>query len=534
MTTVNIGHLCTRAQCENGLADKTAMRWLDAALHRTDYRFADLEAVSNAFANVLSDLGQSEGDVVFTCLHKCPEQFFCYLGALKKKCITGALFASFGEDGLRDRLGDAGAKVLVTRRSLLKKLARIRTNLPQLRHVCLVDAPEHLEEGVWSLPRLLTGASTDFTSPDTDADTPAILHYTSGSTGKPKGVLHRHGALEAHRRTTRDILGVGPDDLFWCTADQGWVTGISYGVTGPWSQGVTQLHFAGGYDAEKWFEALEREKVSVWYTAPTALRMLMREDRSLYARFDLSHLRHLSSVGEPLNPEVIRWVRDVLGKTVHDTWFQTETGSILIANRPGMEVRPGSMGKPVDGVEAAILSDSGEAVPTGESGHLCIRDGWTSRFVGYLNQEEAYRSRFRNGFYYTGDTASLDADGYFWFYGRSDDVINTAGHLVSPFEVESALIEVPGVAEAGVIGAPDDLLYEKIVAFVSLHADAEWNLEIELKLRLHVANRVSSIATPQEILPCRDLPRNRSGKILRRVLKARYLGTDEGDTSTMG
>jgi acetyl-CoA synthetase len=329
------------------------------------------------------------------------------------------------------------------------------------------------------------------------------------------------------------VLDLRGDDVFWCTADQGWVTGTSYGVAGPWSQGITQVHYGGGYDAEAWFALMEREGVSVWYTAPTALRMLLREDPALFGRFDLSRLRTICSVGEPLNPEVIRWGRSVLGKDIHDTWFQTETGAIMIANRPGLEIRPGSMGIPVAGVEPAVLADDGSPLPDGAQGNLCIRTGWPSMFVDYLNNQAAYRSKFRDGWYYTGDTARRDQDGYYWFMGRSDDVINTAGHLVSPFEVESALLEIEEVAESGVIGAPDELLYQKVVAFVCLHAGCSWSQELELKIRLHVTHRLSSFAAPQEILPVDAIPKNKSGKIMRRVLKARYLGTDTGDLSTL-
>jgi acetyl-CoA synthetase len=376
-------------------------------------------------------------------------------------------------------------------------------------------------------------ASDFFIAPPTAADTPSVLHYTSGSTGKPKGVLHAHRSVLMQSRTAAEVLGLGADDVFWCTADQGWVTGTSYGIIGPWSQGVTQVHFAGGYNPEQWFGLLERERVSVWYSAPTALRMLMREAPEFYRHFDLDALRHISSVGEPLNPEVIHWGRSVLGKEIYDTWFQTETGAIMIANRPGLAIRPGSMGQPVEGVVPAILADDGSALADNVSGNLCLKAGWPSMFATYLGNDSAYRSKFRDGYYYTGDTACRDADGYYWFQGRSDDVINTAGHLISPFEIESALIEVPAVAEAGVIGAPDELLFEKVVAFVSLHRQCEFTPELELKIRLHVTNKLSSVATPHELICVDAIPKNKSGKIMRRVLKARYLGTDAGDLSTM-
>ncbi|WP_237754301.1 AMP-binding protein [Geobacter sp. OR-1] len=447
--------------------------------------------------------------------------------------ITGTLFANFGEEALLDRLGDARAKGIITKKSFLKKIDRIRGQLPDLRWIIVVDSDEDISENIRSYSRLMSQCSSEFTAPLTGPDVPSVLHYTSGSTGKPKGVLHRHNSILHQHPTTREVLGLYSDDMFWCTADQGWVTGTSYGIIGPWSHGISQLHYGGGYDAETWFRMLQDEKISVWYTAPTALRMLLREDPSLFSRFKLTSLRHICSVGEPLNPEVIHWARNVLGKDIYDTWFQTETGGIMIANRPGIEIRPGSMGKPVTGIAPAILADDGKPVNDGNQGNLCVKAGWPSMFISFLNNDTAYRSKFRDGWYYTGDTAYRDADGYYWFMGRSDDVINTAGHLVSPFEVESALLEIEEVAESGVIGAPDDLLYEKIVAFVNLHKQYEYTKELELKIRLYVSNRVSSLATPQEIIPVDTIPKNKSGKIMRRVLKAQYLGTDAGDTSTL-
>jgi acetyl-CoA synthetase len=346
-------------------------------------------------------------------------------------------------------------------------------------------------------------------------------------------VLHQHNSILHQNKTTIEILGLKGNDIFWCTADQGWVTGTSYGIIGPWSLGITQVHYGGGYDAEAWFELLDKEEITVWYTAPTALRMLLREEPGIFENYDLSKLRHISSVGEPLNPEVIHWAKRTLGKEIFDTWWQTETGGIMIANRRGVEIRPGSMGKPVTGIEPGILSDDGAQLPVGVQGNLCIKAGWPSMFITYLNKDEAYRSRFRDGWYYTGDTAYRDAEGYYWFMGRSDDVINTAGHLISPFEIESALLEIEEVAESGVIGAPDDLLFEKVVAYVALHDRYQYSQELELKIRLHVTNKLSSIATPQELFFVKSIPKNKSGKIMRRVLKARYQGNDAGDISTL-
>ena len=529
----NIGYLCTGYQCARGYGDKVAMRWLSNSLERTDYTFADLNLYSNRFANLLCTLGIGAGDVLFTYLPKCPEQFFAFLGSLKNECVTGTLFANFGEDALLDRLGDSGARVVITRKSLYRKIERIRSKLPKLEFVILVDASEHADTGIYSWARLLEEATDSFVVPATSPETPSVLHYTSGSTGKPKGVLHCHRSILQQSLTTVEVLGLRPDDIFWCTADQGWVTGTSYGIIGPWSMGITQVHFGGGYSAEQWFELLVQESVTVWYTAPTALRMLMREPVESLRRFDLEGLRNIFSVGEPLNPEVITWGRELFGKDIYDTWFQTETGAIMIANRPGTPVKPGSMGRPLAGIIPGILADDGCELADGEHGNLCVRTGWDSMFISYLNNESAYASKFRDDWYYTGDMAWRDSDGYYWFTGRSDDVINTSGHLVSPFEVESVLLELSEVAESGVIGVPDEMMFEKVVAFIHFHRDIQFSPTLELKIRLHIANRLSTLAIPQEVIPLDAIPKNKSGKIMRRVLKARYLGQDAGDTSTL-
>jgi acetyl-CoA synthetase len=529
----NIGHICTKQQLAAGRGDKVAMRFITPTMERVDYTFHDLELGSNKFANVLKGLGFAQGDIFFTFLPKMTEQFFAFLGALKAQVVAGTLFSNFGEEALLDRLGDSKARGIITKKHFLKKLNRIWEGLPHLDYIILVDIDEDLAPNVLSYRKLMAAARDDFSAPMTPPEMPSVLHYTSGSTGKPKGALHCHRSVLHQNFTARHVLGLRDNDIFWCTADQGWVTGTSYGIIGPWSIGVTQVHFSGAYNAEQWFSLLDNQQISVWYSAPTALRMLMREDATLFNRFSLSCLRHIFSVGEPLNPEVIHWARRVLGKDIFDNWFQTETGAIMISNRPGIEIRPGSMGKPVDGISAAILGDDGIPAPDGVQGNLCIKEGWPSMFTTYLNNESSYNSKFRKGFYYTGDTAYRDGEGYFWFMGRSDDVINTAGHLISPFEVESALLEIEEIAESGVIGAPDELLFEKVVAFVNLHERAEWSIDLELKIRLHISNRVSSIATPQEIVVIDKIPKNKSGKILRRVLKARYLGIDAGDTSTM-
>ncbi len=529
----NIGHICTKLQCELGNADKIAMRMISPDMQHVDYSFKDLEAESNKCANALQTLGLAKGDIIFTLLPKMPEQFFVLLGALKLQLIASPLFSNFGEEAILDRMGDAGAKALVTKKSFLKKIEKIRDRLPNLKYILVVDSDSHLSADCFSYPALVKNAQSVFDVPLTAKDVPSLLHYTSGSTGKPKGVLHVHGAVTTIHQTAQEILGLKESDIYWCTADQGWVTGTSYGVTGPWSCGVRQVHFSGQYNAEIWFTILEKEQISVWYTAPTALRMLMKEDPALFGKFNLKELRHICSVGEPLNPEVINWSRKALFKEIYDTWFMTETGAIMIANRPGLEIRPGSMGKPIRGIEGAIITDEGHMAQGEHRSNLCLKSGWESMFIAYLNNELAYKHKFKDGYYYSGDVAYKDNDGYFWFAGRKDDVINTAGHLVGPFEVESALLEIEEVKEAAVIAAPDEVLFEKIVAFIRLKPGFAFNKELELKIKVYIANKVSTIAVPQDIVVTENIPKTKSGKIMRRVLKAQYLGQDVGDISTL-
>lgn len=527
----NIGFACSDLPWQRGFT--VAMRWLSSSGAMLEISYQQLAEESSRFANVLRSLGVVAGDTCFMLLPKVPEVFFAFLGTLKARAVAAPLFIHFGEPALLDRLSDAQARVLVTRQSLLKKVSRIRDKLPHLRHVLVVDSDQDVDEGTLSLPRLMRAAPPEFQAEPTSSDTPSLIHYTSGSTGKPKGVLHTHGALSFQSKTTREVLGVAPGDVFWCTADPGWVTGTSYGIIGPWALGITQIHYSGPFDADTWMSILEQEGVNVWYTAPTALRMLMREDASVFSHRKLEKLRHISSVGEPLNPEIVHWGRQVLGKDIHDTWFQTETGAIMIANRPGLAIRPGSMGKPVDGVDAAILDPAGHPVAPGQQGRLCLRVGWSSMFRQYLHRPDAYASKFADGFYDSGDTAVCDSDGYFWFVGRADDVINTTGHLVGPFEIESALLEMPEVVESAAIGAPDPIRFEKVVVFVVLRGGVARNRELESRIRLHLASRVSSFAAPQNVVFVDDIPKNSSGKIMRRLLRARFLGQDAGDVSTL-
>ena len=529
----NIGYVCTGLQCENENAEKTAMRLIAPELSGINYTFRQLDVESNKIANALRGLGVGRGDRVFIFLPKQAEVFFAFLGILKLQAVAGVLFSNFGKEAVFDRLLDSAAKVLVTKQSLYDRISEVLPNLPTLEKVILTDLPEHKSDRLLSYAQLVSGAGTDYTVADTDPETPSVLHYTSGSTGRPKGVLHVHGGIEHHLKTMDEVFQVEPDDIYWCTADQAWVTGVTYGIIGPWAKGITQIHFTGKFDAVDWFEILQREKVTVWYTAPTALRMLIQDEARIDGMYELPDLKRVYSVGEPLNPEILFWVRRVMNREIYDTWFQTETGGVMIANRPGLEIKPGSMGKPLPGIKAIAAGEHGEELGPEQIGSLRVKRGWSSMFRMYLNMEEQYREKFHGDFYDTGDLAKVDSDGYFWFLGRNDDVINTSGHLVGPFEVESVLLEMEEIIDVAVIGAPDDMLFEKIVAFIKLKDGVVWSKGLEVKGRIRVSKQVSPIAVPSEFVVTDKIPKNRSGKIMRRVIKAQYLGKDLGDISTM-
>ena len=372
------------------------------------------------------------------------------------------------------------------------------------------------------------------------------MHFTSGTTGLPKGAAHVHEAVVNHYATGKYALDLHPDDVYWCTADPGWVTGTSYGMFAPWSNGVTQVIYEGGFGAGRWFDIIERHRVTVWYTAPTAIRMLMKAGSGVPRERDLSSLRFTASVGEPLNPEGVVWGEEATGLPFHDNWWQTETGAIMIANYASTDVYPGSMGRPMPGITAGILQrgEEGRAAAgpdghvvelgPGEVGELALRVGWPSMFRGYLDADERYRTCFVDGWYRTGDLAQRDENGYYWFVGRADDVIKTAGHLIGPFEVESVLMEHPAVAEAGVIGVPDPMMGERIKAFVSLKPGTTTDPAVLRKeLIAHARRRLGPAVAPREIAFSDNLPKTRSGKIMRRLLRARELGLPEGDLSTL-
>ncbi len=532
----NIGwHLADRI-CALGLAAKPALLWEGADGRERTYTFDDLRVLSNTVAAFLGRLGLREGERVCLFLDRVPELYLAFVGILKLGAVAQPLFSAFGEESLETRLLDAGTAAVLTQKKHLGKVRRIRARLPALRTVVVVDADGlALQAGETALALDAEPRVAEFPVCAVTAETPSVLHYTSGTTGQPKGALHVHGSLPAQYLTAKWVLDLKGTDVYWCNADPGWVTGTSYGIIGPWANGATQAVLDSGFGADRWYGFIERRRVTVWYSAPTAIRLLMREGQPAVSRHDLSSLRHLASVGEPLNPEAVHWSRAAFGLPFHDTYWQTETGCIVIANTPGMAIKAGSMGKPFPGIAADVLDPKSlEPVETpGRVGVIGLRPGWPSMIRAYWNNPEGYARKFSKGWYLTGDRATRDADGYFWFVGRDDDVINTGGHLVGPFEVESALLEHPAVAESAAVAKPDPVNMEVVKAFVTLKPGFAPGDDLELEIMNFVRKRLSPLAMPQEIAFVASLPRTRSGKIVRRILRAAEFGEPVGDLSTL-
>ncbi|GAE34166.1 acetate--CoA ligase [Halalkalibacter akibai] len=528
---VNLAYEAIDRHAEGQKKNKVALYYSD--VNRVEqYTFEDMKRNSNKAGNILKEAGVVKGDRVFIFMPRSPELYFSVLGAIKIGAIVGPLFEAFMEGAVRDRLEDSEAKVLITTPALLERVPV--SDLPNLETVFIVDE-QYEENGPYlNFYSRFNQASDTLDVEWVDREDGLILHYTSGSTGKPKGVLHVHNAMLQHYQTAKWVLDLKEEDVYWCTADPGWVTGTSYGIFGPWLVGATNVVRGGRFSPQDWYETLERYEVTVWYSAPTAFRMLMSAGDELVKKYDLSNLRHLLSVGEPLNPEVVRWGMKVFDLRIHDTWWMTETGAQVICNYPSMDVRPGSMGKPLPGIKAAIIDDKGNELPPNRMGNLAIKKGWPSMMRAIWKNEEKYNSYFEiDGWYVSGDSAYMDEDGYFWFQGRIDDVIMTSGERVGPFEVESKLVEHPAVAEAGVIGKPDPVRGEIIKAFVALRDGYEVTDELKEDIRNFVKKGLAAHAAPREIEFRAKLPKTRSGKIMRRVLKAWELDLPTGDLSTM-
>lgn len=535
---LNIAYEAVDRHARNELRNTVALRCIKKDLSVENFTYSDLYKLSSRFANVLVNLGIKKSDRVFALLGRIPELYTAALGTLKTNAVFCPLFSVFGPEPIFQRLYRGDAKVLVTTGALFeKKVKQLLDRLPLLQFILLTDEESHIDEKILSLPRLMEEAYDEFYIPATGPEDPALLHFTSGTTGMPKGALHVHNAVLMHYATGKYVLDFHPGDVFWCTADPGWVTGTSYGIIAPLVNGVTNIVDEEEFDAVRWYTILEQQKVNVWYTAPTAIRRLMRMDIKPLEKYNLENLRLICSVGEPLHAEAVLWGEKTFGIPILDNWWQTETGGIMIANFRSMKVKPGSMGKPLPGVQAAIadLTETGINFinEPNKQGNLILKKGWPSMFRSYLHDEERYKKSFRGDWYITGDLAKKDEDGYFWFVGRADDIIKTSGHMVGPFEVESVLMEHPAVAEAAVIGKPEPVIGELVKAFVVLKKNYTSAEETKLDITGFARKKLGPAVAPKEISFVESLPKTRSGKILRRLLKARELGLPEGDLSTL-
>jgi len=520
---LNAAYNAVERHAHNQNKNKVALYLLDENLFETKLTFFELDRLANQFANYLKSLGIEKGERVFFFLPRNATIFYGFLGALKIGAIAGTLFSAFGPQALFDRLENSGAKVLVTTGQLSHRLNGIRQKLPELKHVITVKELETI------LPKQSEEARSAHTAP-TD---PAFMLYTSGTTGKPKGVVHAHQTILSQHLTAKYVLDLQPDDVYWCTADPGWVTGVAYQILGTLSNAASTVIYAGRFDPKTWYKIIEKYRVTVWYSAPTAIRMLQAGGDGLVRFHNLSSLRHLGSVGEPLNPEPLLWGQKVFKHPFHDTWWQTETGAICIANYPSLDIRVGSMGKPFPGITAGIVDDQGNELPPLTEGNVALKKGFTSQMIKIWKRPKKYQSYFIKSWYITGDRAYLDKDGYFWFVGRADDVIKTQGERVGPFEVESALVSHPAVAEAGVIGKPDVLRGQIIKAFIALKPGHTASESLKAEIAEFVKKQLAGHAYPREIEFVDSLPKTRSGKIVRRLLRARELGLPLGDTSTL-
>ncbi|MCW2857866.1 MAG: acetyl-coenzyme synthetase [Marmoricola sp.] len=562
---LNAAYNCVDRHVEAGAGDKVAFHWVGEPEGDTrDITYAQLMDEVCQAANALTELGIEAGDRVAIYMPMIPETVVAMLACARLGAPHTVVFGGFSADALASRVLDCGAKLIITadggyRRgapSALKPavdeaVAKVEAEQSGLVENVLVvrrtgqDVAFDQNIDVW-WHELVAGSSTEHTCESFDAEHPLYVMYTSGTTGKPKGILHTTGGyLVGAAYTHWGIFDLKPDtDVYWCTADVGWVTGHSYTVYGPLANQSTSVMYEGVPDAPhkgRWWEIIEKYKVSIFYTAPTAIRTFMKWGDEIPAKFDMSSLRVLGSVGEPINPEAYVWYRETIGGSrtpVVDTWWQTETGAIMISPLPGVTAaKPGSAMKAIPGIVADVVNDEGESVPDGSGGYLVIKEPWPSMLRTLWGDDERFKdtywSRFK-GMYFAGDGAKKDSDGDLWLLGRVDDVMNVSGHRLSTTEIESALVSHPKVAEAAVVGASDEMTGQSPVAFVILReAAGDGGTDIVKELRDHVAKEIGAIAKPSKIMIVAELPKTRSGKIMRRLLRDVAEHRDIGDVTTL-
>ncbi len=498
--------------------NKNALLWEATSGKGRTFSYVEIESLTNKFAHLLQNRGLEKGDRVFFFLPRVPEVYYGFLGAIKAGAIAGTLFAAFGKQALLERLENSGTRILVTNNELKSRVEEIRPKLPRLETIINIDNPAYKNE--------LNSQKAEFKAVLMNPIDPAVMLYTSATGNTPVcGIVLPHQSIICQKKTAAWVLDLHPNDIYWCTADPGWVTGIAYGIFGAWANGVTSAVLEGRFDTHKWFSFLEDNKVNVWYTAPTALRMLKEEIKEPKKDYNLSKLRHICSVGEALEPALIKWSNEKIGLPIYDTYWQTETGSIMLANYRSLKIKPGSMGKAVPGQKAAIIDENGAELKPESEGDLAFKAGWPSQMTTVWKNQKRYQSYFRKGannqWFVTGDRAYYDKDGYFFYIGRADDVIKTAGERVGPFEVESALAEHPNIIEAAVIGVPHKIRGEIIKAFVILNNTDEIRDKKTYKedIKQFVKKQLAGHAYPREIEFVDSLPKNPSGKIVRRKLK---------------
>lgn len=533
---INLAYNAIDRHVKNKKGDKVALFYKGKNNESEKYSFKQLAQKTNQFANLLIKNGVKKNDKVFIFLPTIPERYITFLGVLKMGAVACTIFSAFQEMALLDRLIDSNACILVTNSELFPRIEKIWDKLPGLKKVIVVKRESNRvfnSKNIIQYEKEMKKVSDRFTIQDFKKEDLAYMLYTSGSTGKPKGVMHAHGDILQIILTSKYVLDIQDGDVCWCTADAGWVTGVVYGILGIWLTGGTAVIYEGRFCSESWYKILQDYKVTVWYTAPTAIRMLMASEVDVKS-FNMSNLRFIASVGEPLNPKAIWWGLEKFNLPIHDTWWQTELGGICITNYQSLDIKPGSMGKPFPGVEAGVVDGKGDRVSQGLEGNLALKIESIPSFMKKIwKNDKIYNQYFSNGWYVSGDRARVDKDGYFWFIGRADDLIKTAGQRIGPFEVESALIEHPDVAEAGVIGKTDVLRGEIIKAFIVLKPNVKVGKNLKYNLTEFVQRRLSGNAYPREIEFVKKLPKTRSGKIVRRILRAREEGLPQGDTSSL-
>jgi acetyl-CoA synthetase len=555
---LNACHNCLDRHVEAGKGDKVAYHWVGEDGATRDVTYAELLDIAKRFANVLKSLGVGKGDVVGIYLPMLPETPAAMLACARIGATHNVVFGGFSVESVKERMEFSDAKLLVTADATLRRgkptpmkagVDEILGELPKMEHVVVVkrtdeDCPMTDGRDIW-WHEAVEAADAECEAESLEAEHPLYILYTSGSTAKPKGILHTTGGyMTGVAATHKLVFDLKPDDdVYWCAADIGWVTGHSYIVYGPLANGATSVLYEGAPDypdKDRWWEIVERYGVTILYTAPTAIRACIKWGREYPERHDLSSLRLLGTVGEPINPKAWIWYHKVIGGErcpIVDTWWQTETGHIMITPLPGItKTKPGSATFPFPGVEAAVVNKDGEIVDVG-AGALTLRRPWPGMLRTLYKEDErfveTYWTKWGNDVYDVGDAAKRDEDGYFWIVGRTDDVINVSGHRMSTMEIESAIVSYEKVAEAAVIGQTDEDTGQAIAAFVTIEGGGDWPDGLEGEIREHVAKRIGKLARPKRIIPADDLPKTRSGKIMRRLLKDIAEGRELGDVTTL-